>query len=208
LGSFRIFGVGRVVVGANWVRFAETGGGWTRGIWELGSFCIFRMLTVWLWGQIGFVSTKSGVVGRWGRGKFGFPMCIGTDFRPARWARIGFVSHNWGESRSQERNALRQAQDGETPRAFYLMVVLWALVIYSPCFWCCFIPNYATHYTMLFDICQMLNKINHGYLPRKGLEQHSRNQNDLSADVADSRRLFAAKRYKRLKRNNECPMSN
>jgi hypothetical protein len=22
--------------------------------------------------------------------------------------------------------------------------------------------NYATHYTMLFDICQMLNQINHG----------------------------------------------
>jgi len=31
----------------------------------------------------------------------------------------------------------------------------------SPCFRCCFILNYATHYTMLFDICQMLNEIHH-----------------------------------------------
>ncbi len=38
----------------------------------------------------------------------------------------------------------------------------------SPCFWCSVILNSATHYTMLFDICQMLNEINRGYLPQKG----------------------------------------
>ncbi len=30
-----------------------------------------------------------------------------------------------------------------------------------PCFWCCFVLNSAVHYTILFDICQMLNKINY-----------------------------------------------
>ena len=53
-------------------------------------------------------------------------------------------------------------------RAVYLMVVFLALVSDSPCFWCCFVLKYATHYTMLFDICQMLNEINRGYLPQKG----------------------------------------
>ena len=42
------------------------------------------------------------------------------------------------------------------------------MVFNSPCFWCCFVPNYASHYTILFDKCQMLNEINRGYLPRKG----------------------------------------
>ena len=40
----------------------------------------------------------------------------------------------------------------------------------SPCFRCGFIPNYAGHYTMLFDICQLLNEINRGYLPQKGIK--------------------------------------
>ena len=40
-------------------------------------------------------------------------------------------------------------------------------VFNSPCFRCSFVLNYATHYTILFDICQMLNEINRGYLPRK-----------------------------------------
>ena len=69
--------------------------------------------------------------------------------------QIGFVSHFWGstgpprvklgsfrilgriqksESRIQERDALRQAQDGETPRAFYLMVALWARFVTPPVF--------------------------------------------------------------------------
>ncbi len=53
-------------------------------------------------------------------------------------------------------------------RAFYLMVVDRAWFVTPPCFWCCFMLNYATHYTMLFDICQILNEINRGYLPQKG----------------------------------------
>ncbi len=35
------------------------------------------------------------------------------------------------------------------------------MVCYSPCFWCCFVPNYATHYTTKFGRCPILNKIHH-----------------------------------------------
>ena len=41
LGSFRIFGVPDGGRGANWVRFAEIGGGGTLGVRELGLFRVF-----------------------------------------------------------------------------------------------------------------------------------------------------------------------
>ncbi len=47
-------------------------------------------------------------------------------------------------------------------------MVAWARFVTPPCLRCSLILNYATHYTMLFDICQMLNEINRGYLVQKG----------------------------------------
>ncbi len=73
LGSFRIIGSwaefldsrlrGNDSLGGNWVRFAEIGGGWTLGMRELGSFCIFWVGGIVGVGQIGFVLQKSGVAG-------------------------------------------------------------------------------------------------------------------------------------------------
>ena len=40
----------------------------------------------------------------------------------------------------------------------------------SPCFWCCLVLNYAMYYTRKFDRCPILNEINRGYLPQKGIK--------------------------------------
>ena len=83
---------------------------------------------------------------------------------------LGFVSHNtarqvrlgWGTPLVETGGLYRWRH------ALRAILFVWAWFVTPPCFWCCFVPNYATHYTMLFDICQMLNEINRGYLPQKG----------------------------------------
>ena len=57
--------------------------------------------------------------------------------------------------------------------AFYLLVVFLALVFDSPLFLVllCSRPQLGEHYTRLFNICQMLNEINRGYLPQKGTKE-------------------------------------
>ncbi len=67
---------------------------------------------------------------------------------------------------------IQNSGEGSTPLSCVLSDGGWlGMVCYSPCFWCSNVCNHATHYTMLFDICQMLNEINRGYLPQKGTKE-------------------------------------
>ena len=82
------------------------------------------------------------------------------------------------------------------------------MVCNSPCFRCRFVLNYKTHYTMLFDICQTLNEINRGYLPRKGAKgsrwimnfelrniEFRRGGNSFLQDLQDGRDFCGGKRF-------------
>ena len=105
-------------------------------------------------------------------------------------AKIGFVSYIWLVGIDLGRLGYPAGGTGGLNRWMHACCVrcfFLGTVCYSPCFWCCFVLNTAMHYTILFDICQMLNKIHH-------------------EDTKDTKKKggLAAKRHKRHKRNNEC----
>ncbi len=106
--------------------------------------------------EIGFVS-YSWVVGRCCRGGIGF-----VSYFWVVGGQIGFVSFVWVAGGSPaERPGLNT---GGRPFARVLCDGGWlGMACNSPCFRCCFILNYATHYTIKFGRCPILNGINHGF---------------------------------------------
>ncbi len=68
----------------------------------------------------------------------------------ANWVRFAFLGR------------IQESGEGGPPLARVLSDGGWlGMACNSPCFRCCFILNYATHYTIKFGRCPILNKINY-----------------------------------------------
>ena len=65
-------------------------------------------------------------------------------------ARIGFVSHFLGGGTDLDRPGYPAGGTGGLNlwrHALRAILFWWARFVSPPFFWCCFVPNYATHYT-------------------------------------------------------------